>query len=166
LLFLATSIYLYRLPPVVKTIIPAKKVPGKEEIKLQQLINNAKGRSILLSDTTFTGPVIISQPIMIDKDSLLLKAKGNIMLQCDTGYNGPAIILSSKCRHIVLDSLSFSGFTTGVDVTGNALLLKNVRFNNCQSAIRQSFTLADKKYFSGQLPVLTFKADSLPVKTK
>ncbi|WP_183574292.1 PP2C family protein-serine/threonine phosphatase [Mucilaginibacter sp. X5P1] len=166
LIFLATSIYLYRLPPVVKTIMPAKKIPGKAEIKLQQVINNAKGQSIILTDTAFAGPVIISQAIRIDKDSLLLKVKGNIILQCDTGYNGPAIILSSKCRHIVLDSLSLSGFTTGIDVTGNVLLLKNVRFNNCKSAIRQSFTLADKKYFSGQLPVLSLKADSLPVKIK
>jgi hypothetical protein len=166
LIFLATSIYLYRLPPVVKAIIPAKKILGNEEIKLQQAINNAKGQSIILTDTAFAGPVIINQAIRIDNDSLLLKAKGNIILQCDTGYNGPAIILSSKCRHIVLDSLSFSGFTTAIDVTGNVLLLKNVRFNNCKSAIRQSFTLADKKYFGGQLPVLMLKADSLPVKTK
>jgi len=164
LIFLVTSIYLYRLPPVVKIIMPAKKILGNDEIKLQQIINNAKGKSIILADTAFAGPVIINQPIIIDKDSLLLKAKGNIILQCDTGYNGPAIILSSKCRHIVLDSLSFSGFTTGIDVTGNVLSLKNVRFNNCKSGIRQSFTLADKKYFSGQLPVL--KVDSLPVKTK
>jgi serine/threonine protein phosphatase PrpC len=166
LIFLATSIYLYRLPPVIKTIIPAQKILSKEEIKLQQVINNAKGQSIIITDTAFSGPIIISQAIRIDKDSLLLKAKGNIILQCDTGYSGPAIILSSKCRHIVLDSLSFSGFTTGIDVTGNLLSLKNVRFNNCKSAIRQSFTLADKKYFSGQLPVLALKADSLPVKTK
>lgn len=166
LIFMATSIYLYRLPPVVKKIIPVKRITGKDEIKLQQAINNAKGRSIILSDTAFVGPVIINQAIIIDKDSLLLKAKGNIILQCDTGYTGPAIILSSKCKHIVLDSLSFSGFTTGIDVTGNSLSLKNVRFNNCRSAIRQSFTLADKKYISGQLPVLTLKTDSLPVKTK
>ena len=166
LIFLGTSIYLYWLPPVVKTIIPAKKILGQEEIKLQQAINNTKGQSIILTDTAFAGPIIISQAIRIDKDSLLLKAKGNIILQCDTGYNGPAIILSSKCRHIVLDSLSFSGFTTAVDVTGNVLSLKNVRFNNCKSAISQSFTLADKKYFSGQLPALSLKADSLPVKTK
>ena len=166
LIFLGTSIYLYWLPPVVKTIIPAKKILGQEEIKLQQAINNTKGQSIILTDTAFAGPIIISQAIRIDKDSLLLKAKGNIILQCDTGYNGPAIILSSKCRHIVLDSLSLSGFTTAVDVTGNVLSLKNVRFNNCKSAISQSFTLADKKYFSGQLPALSLKADSLPVKTK
>ena len=166
LIFLVTSIYLYRLPPVVKIITPAKKVPGNKEIKLQQVINNAKGKSIILTDTAFAGPVIINQPIIIDKDSLVLKAKGNIVLQCDTGYNGPAIILSSKCRHIVLDSLSFNGFTIGVDVTGNALSLKNVRFYNCRSAIRQSFTLADKKYFNGQLPALSLKADSIPVKTK
>jgi len=166
LIFLATSIYLYRLPPVVKTIIPAKKILSKGGIKLQQAINNAKGQSIILTDTAFASPIIISQAIRIDKDSLLLKVKGNIILQCDTGYNGPAIVLSSKCRHIVLDSLSFNGFTTGIDVTGNVLSLKNVRFNNCKSAIRQSFTLADKKYFSGQLPILMLKADSLPVKTK
>jgi len=154
------------LPPVVKTIIPAKKILSKGGIKLQQAINNAKGQSIILTDTAFASPIIISQAIRIDKDSLLLKVKGNIILQCDTGYNGPAIVLSSKCRHIVLDSLSFNGFTTGIDVTGNVLSLKNVRFNNCKSAIRQSFTLADKKYFSGQLPILMLKADSLPVKTK
>jgi len=120
----------------------------------------------MLSDTAFTSPVIISKAINIDKDSLLIRVTGNMVIKADTGYTGPALVLTSNSKHIILDSLSFSGFTTGIDLNGNLVTLKNVRFNNCKVGVRQSYTFADKKYVSGQSPSITFKADSLPVKTK
>jgi serine/threonine protein phosphatase PrpC len=166
LIFLGTSVYLYSLIPIARPIIiPVIKQQNSQEIKLQQLINNAKGKILVISDTSFTSPVIISKAINIDKDSLLIKAKGNITLQADTGYTGPALIFAASSKHIVLDSLSFSGFTNAIELMGN-ISLKNVRFNNCKSGVRRAFVFADKKYISGQLPSILLKADSLPVKTK
>jgi len=167
LIFLGTSIYLYRLIPIVKPVeMPVVKLPNRQEIKLQQAISNVKGKILMLSDTAFTSPVIISKAINIDKDSLLIRVTGNMVIKADTGYTGPALVLTSNSKHIILDSLSFSGFTTGIDLNGNLVTLKNVRFNNCKVGVRQSYTFADKKYVSGQSPSITFKADSLPVKTK
>jgi len=167
LAFLCTSVYLFRLIPVVKPIEqPVIKLQNRQEIKLQQAINNAKGKILILSDTAFASPVIISKAITISKDSLLIKAKGNITLQADTGYTGPAFIVTANSQHVMLDSLSFSGFTTGISLTGNVVSLKNIRFNNCKSSIWQSYVFGDKKYVSGQVPLNSLKADSLPVKTK
>ncbi|WP_179415584.1 PP2C family protein-serine/threonine phosphatase [Mucilaginibacter sp. E4BP6] len=166
LIFLGTSVYLYRLIPVVKPVEPpVVKLPNRQEIKLQQAISNMKGKILILSDTAFTSPLIISKAIIIDKDSLLIKAKGNIIIQADTGYAGPALILTVKSKHVVLDSLSFSGFTPAIDLNNSVLNLKNVRFNNCKPAVRQSY-IANKKYVSGQVSSITIKVDSLPVKTK
>jgi serine/threonine protein phosphatase PrpC len=167
LIFLGTSIYLYRLIPVVKPVeMPVIKLLNRQEIKLQQAISNAKGKILILSNTAFTSPIIISKAITIDKDSLLIKTKGNIVIQADTGYIGPALILAANCKQVILDSLSFNGFYTGIHLNSNALTLKNVRFNNCKASVQQFYFFADKKYVSGQLPSLTLKVDSLPVKTK
>ncbi|MFI5157217.1 MAG: protein phosphatase 2C domain-containing protein [Sphingobacteriales bacterium] len=167
LLFLGTSIYLYLLIPVVKPVEMAiKKLPNSQEIKLQQTISNVKGKLLVLSDTAFTSPIIISKALTLDKDSLLIKAEGNIVLQADTGYSGSALILTSSSKHVILDSLSFNGFTIGIDLNNSGVTLKNARFNNCKTGVRQSYTLAEKKYVNGQFTSIMLKVDSLPVKTK
>lgn len=167
LVFLCTSVYLFRLIPVAKPVEkPVVKLQNSQEIKLQQAISNAKGKILILTDTAFTSPVIISKAVNINKDSLIIKAKGNITLQADTGYTGPAFIVAASSKHIMLDSLSFTGFTTGISFTGNIVLLKNIRFNNCKSGICQSYSFGGKRYVNGQVPPNSFKVDSLPVKTK
>ncbi|HAL83447.1 MAG TPA: hypothetical protein DCO83_15415, partial [Mucilaginibacter sp.] len=86
----------------------------------QQAINRLKGHILILSDTTYTAPILISEAILLTKDSLLIKAKGKIVLQCDSGYKGEAFRLSSKCKNIVLDSLSFVNFPIGITSYNNA----------------------------------------------
>jgi len=121
---------------------------------------------LILSDTAYTAPIIISEAIRVNKDSLLIKAKGNIVLQCDSGYKGEALNLSSKCKNIILDSLSLTNFQVGILSFNNVLSLKNTRFINCQAPVQNTFTFTDKKYISGKLPDIIFKADSTPVINK
>jgi serine/threonine protein phosphatase PrpC len=174
LIFLAASIWQYlqnqnqtnAAAKTIKVVVPVKKVKNKQEIKLQQAINRLKGHILILSDTTYTAPILISEAILLTKDSLLIKAKGKIVLQCDSGYKGEAFRLSSKCKNIVLDSLSFVNFPIGITSYNNALTLKNTRFINCQIPMQNSFIVADKKYINGKLPGIAFKADSIPVKNK
>ncbi|WP_295671391.1 protein phosphatase 2C domain-containing protein, partial [uncultured Mucilaginibacter sp.] len=112
LFFLAVSVYEYmknkgNLPsqPMQSTVL-VKKQKNKQEIKLQQAIDQVKGRVLILSDTSFTAPLLISEAIQINKDSLTIKAKGKIVLQSDSGYMGPAFQLSAKCKNVLLDSMS------------------------------------------------------------
>ena len=174
LLFLASSVYLYLQN---KTLNPAtnpekqpttviKKPANSLQVKLQKAVDNVKGKILILSDTGYASPIIISDAIRINKDTLLIKTKGHIVFQSDSGYTGSAIILSSKCKSIILDSLSFNNFNTGIATVNNVLDLRNVRFVNCKQSIQNNFAFADKKYISGKLLPVVFRSDSIPVKNK
>jgi serine/threonine protein phosphatase PrpC len=155
--------YKPRETPVQKvTVLPVKKKPNSQEIKLQHVIDQSKGKLLLLSDTAFKNPVIISQSIIINRDSLHIKAKGNITFQADSGYAMPAFVLTSKAKKIILDSLSFQSFNVAVCGYNQALELKNVRFVNCKTPLQNIFNLANNKYISGSMATFLFKTDSLP----
>jgi serine/threonine protein phosphatase PrpC len=144
----------------------AKKTLNAQEIKLQQAIDQMKGH-VLLLDTSYKSPIVINQAININNDSLLIKTKGDLVLQSDSAYNGPAFILSTKSKSLQLDSLTFHNFQSGIIASEHQLVvLKNVRFDNCKSAVQVSVAAADKKYINGKLTPLFLKADSLPVKVK
>jgi serine/threonine protein phosphatase PrpC len=173
LLFLASTIYLYRQNKTLnsnslakQSTVVAGKVVNAQQLKLQLAVSSVKGHTLTLSDTDYKTPIIISDAIRIDKDTLIIKAKGRIVFQSDSGYKGVALKLSAKCKSIVLDSLSFINFNTGVSFANNALDLKNVRFVNCKQSIQSELTFADKKYISGKLPYLAMRSDSLPFSNK
>jgi serine/threonine protein phosphatase PrpC len=169
LIFIGISGYLYYYPPfparAPKEMAPVAviKLANPQEIKLQKAIDQVKGKILILSDTAFKSPVIISRAITLNKDSLTIKAKGKIVLQCDSAYKGAAMVLSPKCKSITLDSLSFANFSIGVSFANSALQLKNMRFLNCTQALRNEFALADKKYINGKLAPVVLKTDSLPI---
>jgi len=144
--------------------IPKPRNP--QELKLFVAINNAKGRLLLLSDTAFKSPIIISRSIVIDKDSLQLKAKGNITFQRDSTLKGPAFILSSRTKNILFDSVTFQSFGVAILGRDRSLQLKNVRFKDCIIPVENSYVLDDKKYINGGLSAPMFKADTSPVKSK
>ncbi|MDF2434176.1 MAG: family protein phosphatase [Mucilaginibacter sp.] len=143
-------------------VSPVKKKRNPQEIKLQYAVDQNKGNLLLLSDTSFKSPVIISQAITINRDSLHIKAKGNITFQSDSGYSGPAFVLTSKTKKIILDSLFFQNFNIAISGFNQALTLKNVRFMNCKVPLQNMFDLANNKYISGSLATLLFTTDSLP----
>lgn len=170
LVFLAASVYEYlqnnSMGPVqqVQLAVPVVRFKNKQEIKLQQAINGAKGHVLILSDTSYTAPLIIGEAIQVNNDSLTIRAKGKIVLQSDSGYTGPAFQLTAKCKDLVLDSISMVNFRVGVASINNTLALKNIRFINCPVQIENAYTFPDKKFISGKLPHAAFAADSVPVK--
>lgn len=171
LVFLGTSIYLY-LNPLPKSVLVTNiqksysVVPNTQQLKLQMAIAAMKGKVLILSDTAYKSPIIINTGIRIDRDTLIIKAKGNITFQSDSAYKGAAFTLSSKCKNITLDSLSFSNFSLGILFSNNLLELKNIRFVNCKQSIQNEFIAADKKYTSGKFSPSVMHSDSLPVKNK
>jgi len=149
---------------VVETPAPApvKKARNVQEVKLQQLIDGTKGKLVVLSDTAFKSPVLISQSININRDSLHIQAKGHITFKSDSGFSEPAFVLSSKIKNLVLDSLAFQDFGVAISGFNQLLQLKNVQFSNCKIPLQNVFGLAADKYISGSVIPSSFKTDSLP----
>ncbi|MES2276145.1 MAG: protein phosphatase 2C domain-containing protein [Bacteroidota bacterium] len=170
LLFLGTTVWQFvqhqqPVQAIVKPIPQTVNKPlGKLEAKLQDAINHIKGNLLVLADTAFASPIVISQAIQIQKDTLFIKTKGRVELQSDSGYTGAAFSLSKQCKLVLLDSLTIKNFQTGVIAYNNALLLKNVRFVNCAMPLQNLFAIPNNKYISGAIP--TFKADTIPVTHK
>jgi serine/threonine protein phosphatase PrpC len=172
LLFLGSTVWLYLQGGKQAIVVDqpkadslVKKPRNAQEVKLQQAIDQLKGH-VLVLDTAYKSPIIISEAIAINKDSLLIKAKGDIVLQSDSAYTGPAFILSAKSKNLQLDSLSFRNFQTGISSANEIVMLKNVRFNNCKTAVQVSVAATDKKYVNAKITPLILKVDSLPVKIK
>lgn len=170
LIFAAASGYLYldwqpKYRPVEQPypILPVKKQPGALQLKLQKAIDNLKGNVLLLADTAYKTPIIISEAIQINRDTLLIKSKGNIVFQSDSGYDGAAIKLAARCKLVSLDSLSFHNFKTGISFTNNNLVLQHVQFVNCKQNLENEASFADGKFISGKTAPITMKTDSLPL---
>jgi serine/threonine protein phosphatase PrpC len=166
----AVCLWLYFNPKTqqVTVIVPPQPVthtPNAQELKLQYAINTCTSKYLVLYDTAFTSPVIITQPLVINQDTLHIKTKGNIVLQSDTSYEGAAITVSANSKHVALDSLFFKHFNTAIIAYNNAIELNNVRFSDCKFQLQNFFSFADGKYVSGSLASKVFAADSLP-KTK
>lgn len=171
-LFLASTVYLYLQSKKQDIILDKQPVavvskPADPlQLKLQKAVDDLKGNVLVLSDTAYKTPIIISKAIEINHDSLLIKAKGHIVFQSDSGYTGAALKLSAKSKSIVLDSLSFVNFNTGISLTNNAVELKNVQFVNVKQNVQNDLSFTDKKYISGKLPHVVMRVDSLPVSNK
>ncbi len=151
--------------PPKDTVAQQPRQRNPQEIKLQNAIDASKGKLLVLSDTGFKSPVIISQSITISRDSLHIKAKGNITFQSDPGFRRPAFVLTSNSKSIMLDSVSFQNFNVAVSAHDQSLQLKNVRFKDCTIPVLNTYAFAAKKYISGGATAPAFRADSLP-KTK
>jgi PPM family protein phosphatase len=149
----------------VKDTIAKPKTPGAEEVKLQNFITQSKGRMLILADTMFKGPIVIDQPILIDRDSLHIKAKGNIVIQADSGFKQPAFEVSPKVKVVVLDSLTFQNFAIAVSGHDQAVQLKNIRFINCDVPLENNYKLPTGKPVSGNAGAAAFKTDSTPKNT-
>ena len=150
------------MPPKNESVAAMPRQRNRQEIKLQKAIDQNKGKILVLSDTAFKSPVIISQSILISRDSLYIKAKGNITFQSDSGFKHPAFVLASNTRNVQFDSVSFQSFNVAISSHDQTLKLKNVRFKDCKVPVLNTYAFNGKKYISGGPNTPAFQADSLP----
>ncbi|MGN8059186.1 PP2C family protein-serine/threonine phosphatase [Pedobacter sp. 22163] len=150
LILLGTTVFLYlqrqHAAAPVSTLNPSpkQKVRNSQEQLLQDAFDHALGDTLVLSDSIFKSPVLISDTLRLRKDTLYVIAKG-IVLQADSGYKGAAITMLSQSRLLKLDSLQFKGFATAIAISNQALLLKNVTFTNCLLPLQNSIHFPDRK---------------------
>jgi serine/threonine protein phosphatase PrpC len=159
LLFLASTIWLYlnkqkaaKQPGVTDTTFAVQKLRNANEVKLQDAIDAFKGDTLVLSDTSFKQPIIITDTLHIDQDTLYIKVKGNITLQRDSAFNGPGLFIANTNKVVVLENLKFKDFTTGIDLGNSSLMLKNTQFINCILPVQRKYELPADKPVNADFP--------------
>jgi serine/threonine protein phosphatase PrpC len=171
LLLLAISVWLYfqwqskgaTVTQTAEPMVTQQKNRNPQEIKLQEAIDNATGDTVILSDTVFKQPVIISDTLHIKRDTLYLK--GNITLKRDSSYSGPAMVVANNCKTMVLEGITFKDFDTAISLNNNEFYLRHVQFVNCKQAVQNVFSFAKHKMITSAFPYLTYRADSVTTAT-
>jgi serine/threonine protein phosphatase PrpC len=133
-----------------------------DEMKLQDAISSTTGDTLLLSDSLFKQPIIVTDTLDIHQDTLFIISNQKVVLKADSTYKGAAMQLSSDSRMVVLDGLQFENFNVAVSSQNDALHLRNVQFLNCKWPIQNYFVFPDRQYITGQIAGSnSFKSDSL-----
>ncbi|MBC8053297.1 MAG: serine/threonine-protein phosphatase [Sphingobacteriaceae bacterium] len=167
LLFLASTLFLlWRNAPGTEeentVVAPVADTRNAEEKKLQGLLDAVANDTLLLSDSIFKQPIVISDTLNIHQDSLFILSKGKIILRGDSAFHGPAFMLSTDSRLVLLDGLQFENFDVAVSAQNDALFLRNVQFLNCKWPIQNFFVFPDKQFITGRLAgSYVFRTDSL-----
>ncbi|TWR25589.1 serine/threonine-protein phosphatase [Mucilaginibacter achroorhodeus] len=169
LLFLGSTVWLFmkgQTPAkVTKPIADTAKLRNDNEVKLQDAIDAFKGDTLVLTDTAFKQPVMLTDTLHIDKDTLYLKTKGNFVLQRDTAYHGPALALGGKAKVIVIENLKFKDFDVAVEFANNGLSLVNVQFSNCRLPVRNNYVFAQDKNITASFPMIITNTNTAKPKT-
>ncbi len=138
-----------------------KNPRNAQEKKLQDTLNNLNSDTLLLSSPFFQSPIIISEPLKLNRDTLFIIAKENMVVKSDSLFKGIAIEIQSASKYVSLENLTFQDFNTVISSQNNALIFKNIRFVNSPNAIEAVYHFPFSKYISGKLPNSNFRTDSL-----
>lgn len=172
LLFISTAYlyWLYNNHPATavqpKRLTELTEKRNTKEIMLQDTLDKLKGQTLVLSDSLFSSPIILHQPLVFNKDSVYIRAEKELVFISDSTYKGLAIDIKPKAKFVQLRNISFENFNTAISTSNNALVLRNVKFTNCPNAIQSVFNLENKRYTTGKIPMSSFSADSIPSKQR
>ena len=135
------------------------------ERKLVDTLNNLPGNTLLLNDSLFPNPVVLSDTLMIRKDSMRISGNGNSVLQAAAGYNGAAMEVAKGISDVFIDSITFKNFNTGILPNEATLHLKGVRFVNCMVPIQYGLYFTDSMAISGVITNGRFRQSDSTIKT-
>lgn len=153
--------------PIAMSTLPApednsgiKHPRSPAEQQLLASLSNS-GDTLILDTTSIKSPLLISDTIAINKDTLFLLGNG-ITLRGDTAIDNVGLLLTQTTKYVVLNDLVFEDFPTAILANSNALRLHNVRFRNCGIAVSYAYHFADMQSVGGLIQSGgPFKTDSL-----
>jgi serine/threonine protein phosphatase PrpC len=99
-----------------------------QAIKLQDTLNKLTGNILILDTAVFKSPILITEPIKINRDSLYLKATGNITIKSDSGYKGQPFLIAPTNKSTLLENFTLENFDDVSELQRKGVLLKNVQF--------------------------------------
>lgn len=116
------------IAPAPTPIPDSTSVEPSQAFKLQDTLNKLKGNILILDTTIFKSPIVIKEPIRINRDSLYLKADRNLVIKSDTGYKGQAFLIGPANKSTLLENFTFENFDDVSALQKKGVLLKNVQF--------------------------------------
>ncbi|MDR6782092.1 serine/threonine protein phosphatase PrpC [Pedobacter africanus] len=135
LIILLSAVYLYWKwfsgePANVPANIPDSTltIQKTQEEQLQDTLNKLRGNILILDDSLFKSPVLISKPIQITRDSLYLKAESNIVFKSDSGYTGQPFFIAPANKSSLFENFTFENFKEVNALQKKGVLLKDVKF--------------------------------------
>ena len=144
----------------VTTIPLVIKKRNAAEQSLNDSINQPLSQSVTIGTGSNQQPIVISDTIFINKDSLVVNGNGSVII-CDSSFTGPAFALAENCRYVVFDSLTFENFNAAILVQQPGLQLKNVRFINCNIPVMQQYNFKANIPVTGTIKGSILETDSL-----
>ncbi|WP_245131251.1 PP2C family protein-serine/threonine phosphatase [Mucilaginibacter straminoryzae] len=145
--------------PVTQTAVVTQDTTVKAST-LQGMLDSLKTDTLKLKVPQVKAPLTLTKSTIIKKDTLFIKGDGQTVIGPAAGFNGPAFILPKNCKLIVMSNLTFDGFKTAITTYNNALVLKNVKFSNCEVPVQVSLTTMNNAAVSGWLPDHVLKSDT------
>ncbi|CAN5647077.1 hypothetical protein BH10BAC3_BH10BAC3_06790 [soil metagenome] len=130
------------------------------EQALMDSINKPLQQSVFITTDSSSQPIVISDTIFINKDSLIIHGNGAIIVS-DSSFKGPAFVLSDNCDYVVFDSLTFKNFDAAIWAQQTGIHLNKIRFINCPVPVMQQFDFPDGIPMKGNIPGNLFTTDSL-----
>jgi PPM family protein phosphatase len=141
-----------------------KKNRSEQEQKFIDSINNTSSKEVFLLSSVFGQPIVLTDSVSIQKDSLHIIGNGSTILG-DSTYRGAALVVAPSCKYLLLDSLTLQNFDVGVLLQNNGLHLKNVQFKNCRVPVQYQFLLPTNITITGRIAdTLFYHTDTLPKK--
>lgn len=107
-------------------------------LKLQDTLDKLNGNILILDDSIFKSPILIAEPIRINRDSLYLKATGNITIKSDTGYRGQPFVIAPANKSTLLENFTLENFEDLGSLNRKGVLLKNVQFISNKTTANQN----------------------------
>lgn len=99
-----------------------------QALKLQDTLDKLKGNILILDTSSFSSPILITEPIRINRDSLYLKASNNITIKSDSGYKGQPFLIAPLNRSTLLENFTLENFDDVSSLQKKGVLLKDVQF--------------------------------------
>jgi serine/threonine protein phosphatase PrpC len=145
----------------VQSALNQKKERSSEEQNFIDSINNNKTNEVFVLATPGTKPVIITDSILINRDSLHIIGNG-LTLISDTSYKGAALTVGPNCKYLLVDSVTFENFDIGVLTKSGGLHFRRVQFKNCRVPVQYDLMFKDRPVINGRFADTVFyNSDSI-----
>lgn len=141
-------------------IVADTLIESEGQRRLLTLLQEAKGDTLILSDSIFAEPLLISDSIVIRRDSLFILARGKIVLKRDSAYTGAAVVVPANITKLTLSGLTFEGFETAISTASNGLTMQGVNIVNGGHSIKYLLPVGANSFLNGTLDEILIRKDT------
>ncbi len=140
-------------------------IPDSTQTSTEKLFHHAldveKGDTLILSDSIFHQPIVVTRTIDLTRDTLYILSRGKIIFKPDSLFKGPAFRIPSGVKNIVLNGITIDGFEVGIESQTKKLKLEGIQFLDCPVPVRYQFGNTPDSFMNGSLIDIFLRTDSL-----